>query len=256
MRQRDFAEALLDPHSGLPDGIVARKGTDPFSRFRIYRNNYIVKLIEALATTFNVTQQLVGEEFFRAMASLYVYAYPPRVPLLVSYGAEFPEFIENFPPASGLPYLGDVARVEYLRVIAYHATDVPSVDVNTFTGLLAEESDLTALGVTLHPSLSVLPSEFSVVSLWAAHQEIKLPPELSTDVSEVALILRQGLEVEVIQISDAEGVFICELQEGASFDVAATEALSIDVKFDVASSLGLLLQKSAITAFTSTRRTT
>ena len=34
-----------------------------------------------------------------------------------------PGFLESFEPARGLPYLGDVARLEWLRHAAYHAAD-------------------------------------------------------------------------------------------------------------------------------------
>lgn len=253
MRQLDFAKALLYPDLSIPAGLVTWNGSDAAHRFRIYRNNFIVSLIDALAGTFDVTQQLVGEEFFRAMARLYAYTYPPRAPQMTFYGAGFPDFIEGFPPAAGLPYLADVARLEYLRVVAYHAADVPGVDAEAITTALADETGLPTLGVTLHPSLSVLPSHFAVASLWAAHQGFLLLSAVSPDVSEVALVLRHGLDVDVLQVSAAAGAFICELQAGACFGMAAAEAASVDPEFDLANTLGLLLQKSAITTLNPSR---
>lgn len=256
MRQHAFAKALLDPDLTVPVGLIAWNGSDPTQRFRIYRNNVIVSLIDALADTFEVTQQLVGEEFFRAMARLYAYAHPPQSPLMAFYGAGFPEFIDSFSPASGLPYLADVARLEYRRVVAYHSADVPGVDAEAIAAALADESTLPSLGITLHPSLAVVPSASAVVSLWAAHQGILALSTVATDAPETALVLRHGLDVEVLKISEATGVFVCELHAGASFGRSASEALSIDAGFDLASILGLLLQKSAITALNPTRSPT
>lgn len=253
MSQLEIAKALLYPDLGAPAGLVAWNGSDPAHRFLIYRNNYIVSLVDALADTFDVTRQLVGEEFFRAMARLYAYAHPHRSPMMVSYGADFPDFIQDFPPAAELPYLADVARLEYRRVVAYHAADVPGVESEAIVTALEDEIALSTLTVTLHPSLSVLPSNAAIASLWAAHHGFLLLSAVSPDVAEVALILRNGLNVEVLQISEAAGVFICELQSGACFGRAAAEAMTVDADFELGSTLGLLLQKSAITALNQTR---
>ncbi len=246
--QTPFAAALLDPARPCPDGLVTWNGSDPAKRFQVYRNNVIVSLVDALADTFAVAQQLVGEAFFRAMARLYACAHPPRSPVLALYGADFPAFIEGFPPAVGLPYLADVARLEYLRVRAYHAADASPVDPAALAALLMDESTLPALRLRLHPSLAVLPSDAAVVSLWAAHQGVGALEEVIPEVPETALILRQGLEVDVRQIPAAAGAFIATLGAGLPLGQAAAKATALDGGFDLAGALGLLLQNSAITA--------
>jgi hypothetical protein len=254
--QHAFAAALLDPDLPCPAGLTAWNGSDPAQRFRVYRNNVIVSLVDALADTYAVTQQLVGEEFFRAMARLYAYAQPPQSRLLAFYGADFPDFIAGFPPAAGLPYLADVARLEYRRVVAYHAADVPGVGSDALAAALADQAALPTLGVTLHPALAVLASASAVVSLWAAHQGVLDLSAVTPETPETALILRPGLAVEVMQIPPAAGAFITALGASAPLGVAAEAALAIDAAFDLVGTLGLLLQKSAITALTPARRPT
>jgi len=253
MSQNAFAAALLDPELPAPAGLTAWNGSDPAQRFRVYRNNVIVSLIDALADNFAVTQELVGEDFFRAMARVYAYARPPQSRLMSFYGADFPDFIEGFPPAAGLPYLADVARLEYRRIVAYHAADVPGIGAEAVAAALADEAALPTLGVTLHPSLSVLSSASAVVSLWAAHQDVLDLATVAPDIPETALILRHGLEVEVLQIPAAAGAFLGKLQAGAGLGTAAAKAAGIDAEFDLVGLLGLLLQKSAITALNPSR---
>lgn len=256
MSQHAFAAALLDPDLPVPAGLTAWNGSDPAQRFRVYRNNVIVSLIDALADTFAVTQQLVGEEFFRAMARLYAYAHPPQSRLLAFYGADFPDFIAGFPPAVGLPYLADVARLEYRRVVAYHAADVPGIDNDALVAALADQAALPTLGVTLQPALAVLASASAVVSLWAAHQGIVDLSAVAPETPETALILRPGLEVEVIRIAPAAGAFITALGAGSPLGDASAAVLAVDAGFDLVGTLGLLLQKSAITALHPARRLT
>ena len=187
------------------------------------------------------------------MAREYAYAQPPQSRLMAFYGAAFPDLIENFPPAAGLPYLADVARLEYQRIVAYYAADVPSIGAEAVTAALADEEALPALGMSLHPSLSVVSSASAVVSLWAAHQGVLDLSTVEPDTPEAALILRNGLDVEVLKISAAAGAFLCELQAGASLGTAAAEAAGIDAEFDLVGILSLLLKKSAITALNPSR---
>ena len=68
--QADFAAALLDPQRPCPDGLFSANGADPASRFAVYRNNVQSSLVNALADSYPVVLQLVGEEFFRAMGGI------------------------------------------------------------------------------------------------------------------------------------------------------------------------------------------
>ena len=246
--QRCFAEALLDPEQACPPGLITWNASDPARRFAVYRNNVIVSLVDALADTFAVTQDLVGEAFFRAMARVFAYTNPPTSRLLVFYGETFPEFIERFPPAASLPYLADVARLEFLRVRAYHAADVAPVRSEDIVAVLADEDKLPDLGLALHPSLAVLDSAVAVVSLWAVHQGVGDLATLVPDVPETALVVRDGLDVEVMKIPRATGVFIKAVKRGATLGDAMALAQRSDPDFDATLPLALLIQKSAITA--------
>ncbi len=64
--QADFSTALLDTRLPCPAGLYSANGADPASRFSVYRNNVQGSLINALADSYPVVQQLVGEEFFAA----------------------------------------------------------------------------------------------------------------------------------------------------------------------------------------------
>lgn len=252
--QQRFAEALLDPAKPCPPGLTTWNASDPARRFAVYRNNVIVSLVDALADTFAITQELVGETFFRAMARLFAYANPPTSRLLAFYGETFPDFIERFPPAAGVPYLADVARLEFLRVRAYHAADVAPVRTEEIAAALGDEEDLPYLNLAIHPSLSVLDSTAAVVSLWAAHQGIGDLATVVPDVPESALILRDGLDVEVVKIPRTACVFIEALKSGETLGGATAAALTVDPDFDATMPLALLLQKGAITALYSLRR--
>ena len=253
--QQAIAAALLDPERPCPPGMTTWNGSDPARRFAVYRNNVIVALVDALADTFAVTQELVGEPFFRAMAREFAGTNPPTSPLLAFYGDAFPDFIERFPPAAGVPYLADVARLEYLRVRAYHAADRGPVCMEAIGAALGDEADLPELKLAIHPAVGVLDSTAAVVSLWAAHQGIGDLAAVIPVAPETALVLRDGLDVEVMRIPRAVGVFIAALGRGAALGEAVVSAQRVDPGFDATASLALLIQNSAITALYLPRRT-
>lgn len=253
--QQTFAEALLDPKPACPPGLTTWNGSDPARRFAVYRNNVIVSLVDALADSFPVTQELVGEDFFRAMAREFAYAHPPRSPLMAFYGDQFPDFIDRFPPAAGLPYLASVARLEFLRIRAYHASEAAPVPTPQLAATLNGTAKVPSLVFTLHPSLAVLDSPFAVVSLWAAHQGLGEIGAVTPDIPETALVLRHGLDVEVVQIPTAAGHFIAALQTGHNLGEAMPVAAQLDANFDPTETLAVLIQKDAVIELHTDKRT-
>ncbi|AJE23614.1 DNA-binding domain-containing protein [Azotobacter chroococcum] len=244
--QAEFAAALLDPERPCPAGLKTWNGSDPAARFAVYRNNVVASLVDALGETFPVVRQLVGEAFFHIMAHCHVRAAPPRTRILAHYGASFAAFIEDFAPAAGLPYLADVARLEFLRVRACHASDAPVADGAALAVLLGEPERLPHLRLGLHPSLALLRSPFAVVSLWAAHQGALDIARVDPGHAESALVVRNGLEVEVIGLASGEAVLIGLLQEGLPLGRAAALAPGLDL----ATPLAQLIRTGAISRFT------
>ena len=110
-RQGDFAAALLDPGRPMPIGLVGPDGEPSPKRFAVYRNNVVVGLMEALKDAFPAVHRIVGADFFRAMARAYARVEPPRSPIMLDYGAGFPDFVRQFEPAAVLPYLAVLVLV-------------------------------------------------------------------------------------------------------------------------------------------------
>ena len=245
--QQTFAEALLAPQATCPEGVFSSNGAEPASRFAVYRNNVHSALINALAAAYPVARQLVGDEFFRAMAGLYAQAHPPTSPLINEYGGTFADFIQGFEPAWSVPYLADVARLERLRVRAYHAADCLVLDQHCVLRQLQGCAQLGQLRVGLHPSLATLESSYAVVSIWAAHQADGAIASLNPWHAQGGLVLRQGLVVKVFAIDRGSVTFINRLNQGAGLEMAIADALKASDEFDLHLCLTLLISHDAIT---------
>lgn len=247
--QSTFAAALLRPELPCPSGLIAWNGSDPAVRFAVYRNNVTVSLIDALAATYPVLQALVGEEFFRAMAKEFVQANPPHSRIMAFYGLGFADFVAAFPPAASVPYLGDVARLEMARVQAYHAADVAPLEPATLQAALADPETLMSLQLVPHPSVQVIASPFAIFSLWAAHQGVGNLSSVDPEVGQTALVYRQGLEVDTLELAVGVGQFIGAINAGETLVDAAGMA-SHDPAFDLTQALALLLRLQLITHIT------
>jgi hypothetical protein len=236
-----FSQALLDPDR-VVSGLRSHDGSDCQSRFAVYRNNVSVSLVDALADTFAVVQELVGEDFFRAMALLFVRSHPPKTRILAHYGDEFAAFIALFEPATSLPYLADVARVEYARVQSYHAADVAALPSSALTALLTDPD----ARVALHPSLHVISSKHAAFSLWAAHQGAIDLREVDPSQPESLVTFRAQFDVETQRIPVASASFIQALQRNETLFSALAIAQSVDASFALTETLVLLVKQSLI----------
>jgi len=248
----EFAAALLNSAATLPTDIRNCNRVAASRRFAIYRNNVKVALIDALADCYPVVNALVGEDFFRAMAREFAHRNTPRSPIMAEYGGGLADFIESFAPASTLPYLSDVARLEWQRVLAWNAADAVALTAKDLTPLLSNPNRLIRTSWHFHPSFSMVESSFATVSLWLAHEHAdssQLRASLACiDLlkAEAALVLRQHLNVVVLKIQPAQAAFVAALQSGRTLGNAVEEALHLSAHFDIAEIFGLLVQSDAL----------
>jgi hypothetical protein len=227
--QAAFAEALLDPARAVPEGITTARGQADPSRFAVYRNNVFVGLTAALAKRFPVVERLVGKDFFAGMARVYAGRHKPASPLLFEYGDGFPDFIEQFEPAGGLAYLGDVARLEVLWTRAYHAEDAEPVVPAKLAKL--EPSDLARTRFAPHPAAALISSPYPIGSIWAAHQsEIVEPVKVSRP--ETVLVARPVMDVSVHILPAGDVAFAQALFAGETLGQAAERASALNPCFD------------------------
>ncbi len=234
-----FRAALFD--GSLPPGVTAPDPDEVARRFAVYRNNVAHSLTRALARRFPVVERLVGEAFFTATARLYLEVEPPASPQIFLWGEGFARFLAGFSPARSLPYLPDVARLEWRRGLAYHAADAAPVSPADLGRAAAEPAQFA---LVLHPSISLLRSRHAVVTIWQANQPGQRPTgPLRADRAENALVLRDRADqVPVLALSEGEAGFQSALLRGETLLAAGARAEGEDP----ARLLALLVQAGAI----------
>lgn len=237
--EKSFADALLNPDGPVPDGLITYDARIPARRFAVYRNNVVVTLSKALKSRFPAVDKIVGEDFFGAMARVFVTERPPRSPLLATYGDEFADFITTFEPAIDLPYLADVARLEAARTRAHHSADAVPIDADRLTAL--DPSKIADIRIDLHPSVEIVRSQYPVFTIWAMNSgEQELAP-IEDWRGEDALVARPGLDVEIRALPLGGAAFLVALAENRPFGEAAEAALADNSDFDLIGNLAGLI---------------
>jgi hypothetical protein len=243
--QKAFAGAVLDAEAAVPASLTRKAEGAPARRFGVYRNNVYAGLIDVLAGRFPVVARLVGEEFFRAMARDYVEREPPSSAVLLRYGASFADFIAGFPQAATVPYLADMAALEWLRHSAYHAADAVPLPLEA----LASAADRAADAVlALHPSLGVVRSSYPIGSIYELNAASRNVPHARLAGSDDVLVARSGLAVEIRRLAEGGAPFILGLKDGRTIGEAAILALGESSAFDLKANLAGLMASGAIVA--------
>jgi hypothetical protein len=247
-RQHAFAAALLDPGLPTPIGLVGPDGDPSPRRFAVYRNNVVAGLTETVKNAFPAVHRIVGADFFQAMARAYVMIKPPRSPILLDYGAGFPDFIEAFGPAAALPYLADVARIERAWTEAYHAPEASPIDPMAFVAIAPDQ--LPAIHLVLHPSLRVVRSQFPALTIWQMNVADSVPAPVDFAAGgEDVLVVRPLVDVEVRLIPEGSLEFIQALVDERSVLAALKAALTVNSSFDVSANLSDLMRAGALVGF-------
>jgi hypothetical protein len=235
--QARLAAAILGGKLETVAGLVRHDRLSPVERLRIYHNHTLTSLATALGDNFPVVRRLVGDEFFRAMAKRFVAAEPPGDPCLSAYGAGFAAFLEGFGPARSLPYLPDVARIEWLRIEVTFAPEVPPLDLAALAAL--PEAGQRALPLALRPTVRLLESRYPVERIWLANQQDEVPPvDLAQGPSRL-LIRRNPEGCRIEPLATGPFAFFEAASFGATLEAAAEAALGADPQFDLAQALAM-----------------
>lgn len=247
--QRRFAGALLDADAaGQPETWLCGDAQLIEQRLAIYRGNVLAATTKALGAAYPVIRQVVGATFFDGLAHAYQRQVPSASGDLAEHGAGFADFVAEFPHTASLPYLPDLARLEWAVHVAYGASDAPAWQPNALAQLApARQSDIRfdwAAGT------AVVDAGYPVAHVWRIHQA-GFDGEFKVDwsVRESALVSRDGLLVVVSTLLAGEGCFVASSLAGATMGASAERALAADPGFDLGQLLGRLVASHAICGF-------
>jgi hypothetical protein len=248
---RDLQAAFAAHLSGedRPDlaHIVVGDSIGAAARLRIHRHHVTESLATALAATYSTVQAIVGEAFFRAMAGAYVAKDLPRQPVLAEYGGDFPAFVADYGPAASLPYLADMARLDWALNLAFHTTNTGRLAAADLTGVPAER--LLGLRLALAAGSALIQSPYPIDRIWHASQPGAVTGSVSLAEGPAAVIvLRRAEDAAFASLNSGEAAFVRALESGATLEGGAELAFLVEPDFDLSITFARLLALEAFAA--------
>ena len=248
--QQEFAAAVLAADGGVA-GFAVAGALGGAARVAIYRRNGAGNYRNALGATYPVVRRLVGAPFFHAAVDAFVGAHPSRSGDLNVYGDAFGAFLAAYSPAAGLPYLPDVARLEWAIDEAGRAADSVRAPEATLAALAAVPPErLAAVRLALDPSCRLVTSPFPIRRIWQVNQPA------CTDVESVALdagadfllVRRDPDGIAIERIDAGVHAWLAALADGGTLGAALDAAAAVDPGFALADALRAHLAAGTLAA--------
>ncbi|MDH0744927.1 DNA-binding domain-containing protein [Pseudomonas sp. GD03842] len=234
-----FVEALYRPEATGMSDLTRQPG------FTVYRNTVIKGAVDALLANFPTVERLVGREWMVAAATLYAQQSPPRDARLIFHGEGFADFLDRFEHARALPYLGNVARLDWLWTQCHTAVDEPGLDLERIARLPPDRlADLH-----LKPRVAARWGWYAdqpVFSIWRLNREGSAMPQSLPWQGEGALLVRSAGVVGWHPLDAGGCAFLDACAAGQSLAHAARCGSDIQPSLDV---LDLLTQLARADVF-------
>ena len=229
-----FLAALYDDGEAGPLASIVGNGLEPAARLRIYRHSCNEIQTGTLRAVYPAVLALAGEAFFDQCARSYRGAYPSYCGNLQDFGEYFADHLAGLPAIHALPYLPDVARLEWLRqesALSGMPEAVPT-DGSAQTGL--------------HPSVRLLASRYPVLTIWRyalqpTDADLSLP-----DGGELVVLWHDEGQVVMAPLDPASFACMESLTRGGALADAYQAGHKQDRDFDFAACIESLVERGLL----------
>ena len=165
------------------------------------------------------------------LARRFVREYPSRSGNLHEFGRELARFLENLPDLSELPYLPDVAALEWALHEVFHEAEVRPFDWATVT-------DPENVKVHLHPAARLIASRYPILAIWEANQA-EDPGLVDLDAGgDWLIVFRNDLERQILRLTAGEFALLGALAQGMTLGEVCEAALAAEPRLDLAAAMG------------------
>ncbi|MGB3508290.1 MAG: DNA-binding domain-containing protein [Microcoleaceae cyanobacterium] len=229
--------------------IKAPNNLTPAESLAIYRNNVVGNLSSTLKSIYPVCCQLVGEKFFNATALKFINQFPALSPNLGDYGEQFPDFIANFTPVKHLPYLSDVASIEWHWHRVFCGEDTKGLDFQALGEIPQEKWE--ELIFYLPKNSVLLESVYPIHRIWQVNQPDYQGDEIvSLEEGGIKIFLwRQGYDMRIDLPNDIEWELLTAFQGNYPLKIICEKLAAAAPKVDVGFLLPLFVQRGWIADF-------
>jgi hypothetical protein len=192
--------------------LVASGALEPEDRVGIYAEMYWLRMRGAIRADYPFVREIVGEEDFEILVARHLRQRPSVHYSLGRLGADFAATVREA-GVEVLPWLADLAALEWARAESFVATDAPVLESSALVAL--GEGTFTRSRLVASPSLRVLHPSWDVLPVWRALERGLPWKELRVASADSPLVVwRQGFAVFHVPVSAPEAGALARVQAG------------------------------------------
>lgn len=231
-----------EPDAVAAAGLHVRQHALTARGLNAYRANAHAGAGRALRAAYPVLALMLGDESFDSLACALWHRHLPRCGDWGQWGRELPGFVQAAGQLANVPYLADVARVEWaMHAIATAPDPAPDCAVQAHTFELLTRHDPAELGLQLAPYSPPWQSLWPVVSLVHAHMPgngqsggvdaawlAQASALLEQNAAESVMVWRKGWRPCVREALAGEAAFLKALASGQNLHDALNHGSDLD----------------------------
>lgn len=217
-------------------------------QLQIYRNNIFLTQIGVLRKLYSVIEKLVGQDFFHATAREYIKQYPSTVKSLHDYGDKFAEFLAGFLHAQTMPYLPEVAQLEWgCHEILYEHNDEPFDLLRLKNIAHADHGDIR---FKLNSASRLFAFRYSILQIWQICREDNDEKIIELHQGgEKVLVIKKQEDIIFEKLTDGEYEFLSAISKQQKFTDVCKAALNTEPAIDIKRCLQQHLMSGTITDY-------
>lgn len=222
-------------------------GVDIAVRLAVYTQGYPARVTESLSEAFPAMAHILGEGSFASLAARYLEQLPAELRNLNDVGAALPAFLPLDRLSKELPFLPELAQLEWAVVTCFHGETVAPFDTSRCAGWGMDDWARARIG--FQPGMELVRSAWPLRELRQARHADRSAIDIDlVERPDRVLVYRSGFEVVVESVGATEASAIERLRAGerlgevtAALAAAGAEADGVGRLFARWASKGLVV---------------
>lgn len=208
--QEDFQNYILNANDTILQDVSGKFNQD---RIDIYKNAYVLRLLEILSKDFPILRKHLGNDSFDQLGKQYIKCYPSNHFNICTFSRHFSDFLFE---TNQDPYLVEMTAFEWVLACALDAANADQISINELTSIAPESLPLVQFD--FHPSVNCYQYRYNAPLLVYAYMLEKPTPELvEYEQPRSWLIWRNNMQSYFESLTTEQLWIFNAVQEGNTF---------------------------------------
>jgi hypothetical protein len=246
LQSRFFASIARMPGAGptsfdptLVSAVEGRGQLGAEERVDIYAQMYYARLVDVLEGDFPRISSILGCERFHDVVSAYLALHPSTSPSLRHLGRSFPAFLRDCTETKDLPFLSDVATLEWARLEVFDAADAEPLRIEHVQTIAPDA--WPTLKLQIIPAFQIVQSAWPVHDIWKIAEESTPNPKDIVPTETIVRVWRREFMVYHTKMDSVEQTALASIIAGEPFASVCAALETQMSEEEAASAIGSLV---------------